>query len=127
MKPVLPLLALGAFVCRPAGAAEERNILSIVSDDQSYVGVGFHGSKQAVTPHLAALAKSGVRCTSGCVPYPVCSPSRAGLLTGRHQSRFEHKNNPAYDPIEANEGLPLAELGPRANCQALEFCAGRSE
>lgn len=112
MKPVLPLLAPGAFVRRPAGVAEEHDILIIVSDDQGYADVGVHGSKQAVTPHLAALAKSGVRCTSGYVTNPLCSPSRAGLLTGRHQLRFGHKNNPAYDPIELNGGA--AAHGTRA-------------
>jgi len=93
-----------------AWAAPERpNILIIVSDDQGYADVGFHGSKQAETPHLDRLAASGVRCTSGYVTYPVCSPSRAGLLTGRYQARFGHENNPVYDPLDANEGLPLTE------------------
>ena len=90
-------------------AADRPNILIIVSDDQGYADAGFQGSKQAVTPHLDALAKSGVRCTSGYVTYPVCSPSRAGLLTGRYQARFGHDNNPVYDPLDEKEGLPLSE------------------
>lgn len=90
-------------------AADRPNILIIVSDDQGYADAGFQGSKQAVTPHLDALAKSGVRCTSGYVTYPVCSPSRAGLLTGRYQARFGHDNNPVYDPLDEKEGLPLTE------------------
>ena len=89
--------------------AARPNILIIVSDDQGYADAGFQGSKQAVTPHLDALAKSGVRCTSGYVTYPVCSPSRAGLLTGRYQARFGHENNPVYDPLDDKEGLPLTE------------------
>jgi arylsulfatase A-like enzyme len=107
MKRILNLFTL--FVAVIATAAERPNILIIVSDDQGYADVGFHGSKQAVTPHLDALAKSGVRCTSGYVTYPVCSPSRAGLLTGRHQSRFGHEHNPVYDPLDEKEGLPLTE------------------
>ena len=109
MKHILSLFALLALVGGHALAAEKPNILIIVSDDQGYADVGFHGSRQAVTPHLDALAKSGVRCTSGYVTYPVCSPSRAGLLTGRHQSRFGHENNPVYDPLDDKEGLPLTE------------------
>lgn len=101
-----PILAL---LCAQAFAVEKPNILVIVSDDQGYADTGFQGSKQAVTPHLDALAKSGVRCTSGYVSFSVCSPSRAGLLTGRHQSRFGHENNPVYDPLDDNEGLPLTE------------------
>ena len=105
---IFAIFTLGCGFC--AVAAEQKpNILIIVSDDQGYADAGFQGSKQAVTPHLDALAKSGVRCTSGHVTYPVCSPSRAGLLTGRHQSRFGHENNPVYDPLDANEGLPLTE------------------
>jgi arylsulfatase A-like enzyme len=58
---------------------------------------------------LDALAASGVRCTSGYVSHPFCSPTRAGLLTGRYQQRFGHENNPAYDPADAVAGLPLTE------------------
>lgn len=58
---------------------------------------------------LNALAKSGLRCMSGYVTFPVCSPSRAGLLTGRHQPRFGHESNPVYDPLDEKEGLPLTE------------------
>ena len=103
---ILALWLCGAALSR---AAEKPNILVIVSDDQGYADAGFQGSKQSVTPHLDALAKSGVRCTSGYVTFPVCSPSRAGMLTGRHQSRFGHENNPVYDPIDEKEGLPLTE------------------
>ncbi len=109
-------IAVLLALCCSRSQAEEKpnaptrpNILIIVSDDQGYADVGFHGSQQAVTPHLDALAKSGVRCTSGYVTFPVCSPSRAGLLTGRHQSRFGHENNPVYDPLDDKEGLPLTE------------------
>jgi arylsulfatase A-like enzyme len=110
MKPSTKLpLALLAFCCVQSLAAEKPNIMIIVSDDQGYADTGFQGSKQAVTPHLDALANSGVRCTSGYVTFPVCSPSRAGLLTGRYQARFGHENNPVYDPLDTKEGLPLTE------------------
>ena len=110
MKPFLSILcALCALCGFKSNAAERPNVLIIVSDDQGYADAGFQDSRQAVTPHLDALAKSGVRCTSGYVTFPVCSASRAGLLTGRHQSRFGHENNPVYDPLDENEGLPLTE------------------
>lgn len=83
-----------------AGARVQPNILLIVSDDQGYSDTGFQGSKDIPTPHLDALAASGVRCTSGYVSNPFCSPTRAGLLTGRYQQRFGHENNPFYDPTD---------------------------
>ena len=92
----------GADIRRP-------NVLVIVSDDQGYADVGFNGGKAVPTPHLDALAASGVRCTSGYVSHPFCSPTRAGLLTGRYQQRFGHENNPAYDPTNPALGLPLSE------------------
>ena len=75
-------------------AEKKPNILVMVSDDHGYVDAGFQGGKDVSTPHLDALAKSGVRCTSGYISHPFCSPSRAGLLTGRQQQRFGHECNP---------------------------------
>jgi arylsulfatase A-like enzyme len=81
----------------------------IVSDDQGYLDTGFQGCKDIPTPHLDRLARSGLRCTSGYVSHPFCSPTRAGLMTGRYQQRFGHENNPFYDPASHREGLPLTE------------------
>src|SRR6185436_11431437 len=80
------------------------NILLIVGDDMGYADVGFHGCKDIPTPHLDALAAAGVRCTNGYVTGPYCSPTRAGLLTGRYQQRFGHEFNPS-----GGQGLPLEE------------------
>jgi arylsulfatase A-like enzyme len=96
------LIAVGAL----AAGSEKPNILLIVGDDMGYADVGFHGSKDIPTPHLDALAKSGVKFTSGYVTGPYCSPTRAGLLTGRYQQRFGHEFNPGG----GKSGLPVAEL-----------------
>jgi arylsulfatase A-like enzyme len=85
-------------------AADRPNILIIVGDDMGYADVGFHGCKDIPTPHLDALAGAGVRFTNGYVTGPYCSPTRAALLTGRHQSRFGHEFNPS-----GKNGLPLTE------------------
>ena len=107
MKPCFFLLLALAL---PALSAEPKpNILVIVSDDQGYADAGFNGSKDIPTPNLDALAKSGLRCTSGYVTHPFCSPTRAALMTGRYQQRFGHENNPVYQPGNASEGLPLTE------------------
>src|SRR5262245_38472550 len=95
------LLALASTV-----AAAPPNIIVIVGDDMGYADVGFHGCKDIPTPHLDAIAKSGVRFTNGYVSGVYCSPTRAGLLTGRYQQRFGHEYNPGAGP---NIGLPLTE------------------
>lgn len=69
------------------------NILLILADDMGYGDMGFTGSEHLQTPHLDALARSGVFCEQGYVASPVCSPSRAGLLTGRDPRRFGYEGN----------------------------------
>ena len=88
-----------------AAESSRPNILLIVGDDMGYADVGFHGCKDIPTPNLDALAASGVRFSSGYVSGPYCSPTRAGLLTGRYQTRFGHEFNPGG----AGTGLPLTE------------------
>ncbi len=94
MKRPAAALAL-ACLALPAGADTPKrpNIVVILSDDQGYADAGFQGSKDCPTPNLDRLAREGVRCTRGYVTAPVCSPSRAGLMTGRYQQRFGHHNN----------------------------------
>ena len=85
---------LGYFVIgdRTAQAmipATQPNVVVILTDDQGWADLGCQGAVDDVkTPHIDALAKRGVRCTAGYVTSPQCSPSRAGLMTGRHQQRF---------------------------------------
>ena len=106
-------ITLCAFVLATLSAAlnaKPANIVLIVADDLGYGDVGFNGSTQIPTPHLDALASSGVVCRQGYVSAPVCSPSRAGFLTGRNQPSFGYDNNlggsqPGFDPAYA--GLPV--------------------
>lgn len=91
--------------------APKPNVLVIVADDLGYADLGCQGAVDLRTPYIDRLAAGGVRCTTGYVSAPHCSPSRAGLLTGRHQARFGHEAN-ATDAQEArmdNYGLPLTE------------------
>ncbi|MBO0700834.1 MAG: sulfatase-like hydrolase/transferase, partial [Zavarzinella sp.] len=90
-----------------ADAARKPNILLIVSDDQGYADIGVQGCKDIPTPNLDALANAGVRCTNGYVSGPYCSPTRAGLMTGRYQTRFGHEFNPGAKGPDV--GLPLTE------------------
>lgn len=75
--------------------AKAPNVIVIVADDQGYNDIGCHGCKDIPTPNIDSIAKNGVRCTNGYVSGPYCSPTRAGLMTGRYQQRFGHEFNPA--------------------------------
>ena len=72
---------------------EQPNILLILADDMGYGDLGCMGSKHLQTPHLDRLAQSGVLCTQAYVASAVCSPSRAGLITGRDPRRFGYEGN----------------------------------
>src|SRR4051812_13158401 len=89
------LILCGVATLAPAGLAEEGkrkkpNVLIIVADDLGYADLGCQGCKDIPTPNIDAIARAGVRFTDGYVTCPVCSPTRAGLLTGRYQQRFGH-------------------------------------
>jgi arylsulfatase A-like enzyme len=108
MKSLSLLLVVLVFVGGSYSTAAPRtrpNVLLIVGDDMGYADVGFQGCKDIPTPNLDALAASGVRFTSGYVSGPYCSPTRAGLMTGRYQQRFGHEFNVAG----GQDGLPLTE------------------
>lgn len=120
MKLIPVLVALFPLCCwsqigsshevKRAGKVHKQkpNIVLIISDDAGYADFGFHGSDQMKTPHLDSIAKNGIRCTQGYVTAAVCSPSRAGLITGRYQQRFGHELNIPAAYSETN-GLPLEE------------------
>lgn len=103
---VAVLLALPGFA---AESPRRPNVIVLLADDLGYADVGFQGSKEIATPHLDALAKSGVRCTDGYVSCPVCAPTRCGLLTGRYQQRFGYEFNGGGAKPKAPLGLPVAE------------------
>ena len=106
------LALLGAAACSraPEPPVEKRpNIVLVVADDQGYADVGFHGSPDCRTPRLDAIAREGVRFDNGYVTHPFCSPSRAGLMTGRYQQRFGYENNMVVDPDDPATGIPPEE------------------
>jgi arylsulfatase A-like enzyme len=81
------------------------NIVILFADDAGYMDFGFTGTDDLKTPRIDLLASEGVVCTQGYVTASVCSPSRAGLLTGRYQQRFGHETNLRGKEV----GLPLSE------------------
>jgi arylsulfatase B len=75
-------------------AGQRPNIVVIVADDLGYGETGMMGNREIPTPGIDALAGDGLRCLAGYVTAAYCSPSRAGMITGRYQSRFGYDMNP---------------------------------
>lgn len=99
---------------RPSYRAKP-NVVLIVADDIGYADLGFTGGKEVATPNIDALAATGVRFTQSYVTGPVCSPSRAGLLTGRIPNRFGFAFNASRShsvPLSEREvvGIPPDEI-----------------
>ncbi len=117
-RPLLRVFALvltGLLSAAAAAAGDNRpNIVIILADDAGYGDFGFQGSREMLTPHIDALAREGVVYEQAYATTPFCSPSRAGLLTGRHPLRYgfefnlTHDAAPGIDP--AFMGLAKAEL-----------------
>lgn len=83
-------LALGALALFPAAAADSKskpNIIHIVADDLGWKDVGFNGATDLKTPNLDALAQGGAKLGSFYVQ-PMCTPTRAALMTGRYPFRY---------------------------------------
>jgi arylsulfatase A-like enzyme len=106
LTAVCTLLCLDPLSAR--GQSRLPNIVVIVSDDMGYADIGIHGSKDIPTPNIDALAQGGIRFTDAYVSGPYCSPTRAGLLTGRYPQRFGHEFNLNL-PAHSDLGLPLSE------------------
>jgi arylsulfatase A-like enzyme len=78
----------------PDQTARLPNVIVIYTDDHGWPDIGAQGIYDDLkTPHIDALAASGVRATKGYSTAPQCVPSRAGLLIGKHQSRFGVESN----------------------------------
>ena len=94
-----------------AAAPVKPNVLVILADDLGYGELGCQGfTREIPTPNIDSIAGNGVRFTSGYVSGPYCSPTRAGFMTGRYQTRFGHELNPGPARSAAETfGLSLSE------------------
>jgi arylsulfatase A-like enzyme len=102
----MDLRALCMVIALISGSLHAKpNIIILFADDAGYMDFGFTGTDDLKTPRIDLLASEGVVCTQGYVTASVCSPSRAGLLTGRYQQRFGHETNLRGKDV----GLPLSE------------------
>jgi arylsulfatase A-like enzyme len=103
-------LVLGGCLSVPLAAETRRapNIVIILADDAGYGDFGFQGSREMATPNIDALARGGVIYDQAYATTPFCSPSRAGLLTGRHPLRYGFEFNLTHDPAP---GIDPAYMG----------------
>jgi len=111
LSPLLGLCSAVALASAATVPAKRPNIVVIIADDLGYGDVGVHGTLEIPTPNIDSIARDGVRFANGYVSGPYCSPTRAGLLSGRYQNRFGHEFNPP-GPSPTNQlgsGLPLTE------------------
>ena len=88
-------------------AARRPNIVLLLADDLGYADIGCFGSKTIPTPHIDKLAARGVSFTNAYVTAGTCSPSRAGLLTGRYQNHFGFEFNTGSKAVTTREGRGL--------------------
>lgn len=72
------------------------NIILILADDLGQTDISLYGNKLVSTPNMDAIGKEGATFMEGYISSPVCSPSRAGILTGRYQQRFGHEFQPNH-------------------------------
>lgn len=101
-RPVFPANADGEAAKRKllstiadvtSGAKRPPNIVFLFSDDLGYGDISLYGSEEIPTPNIDALGKQGVRFSNAYVTAASCSPSRAGLISGRYQQRFGFEFN----------------------------------
>ena len=87
------------------------NIILLLADDLGSGELGFQGNQEIPTPNIDSIAKNGIRFTQAYVTAPNCSPSRAGLLTGKIPTRFGYEFNPIGARNEdPDTGLPSKEI-----------------
>ncbi|HEX4149836.1 MAG TPA: sulfatase-like hydrolase/transferase [Pirellulales bacterium] len=120
---VLGLVA--GFTSPPfATAARQPNVLIIYADDLGWGETGVQGCRDIPTPHIDSIANSGIRFPQGYVAATYCSPSRAGLMTGRYPTRFGHE----FNAVARHSGLSLKETTLATRLKSLGYatcCVGK--
>lgn len=93
---------------RTAAAGRKPNVVVLYADDQGAMDLGCYGSHDLITPNIDALAQRGIRFTQMYAPSAICSPSRAGLLTGRYPQRAGVPGNVSSQP--GAKGMPTEQV-----------------
>src|SRR5687767_943947 len=117
---VIPMMRLLAFCLLAISLhAAAPNFIFILLDDYGWADSACYGSRFHVTPNIDRLAREGMRFTSGYATAPVCSPTRASILTGKYPARLQltdwlpgRRDIPSQRMLGANtrQELPLEEI-----------------
>jgi len=115
LRTLLILLLINTVGCKQEKNKEEKapNIIIFFTDDQGYADVGCYGAEGFETPQMDQLAASGIKFTNFYVPATVCTPSRAGLLTGKYPKRSNLHNgviSPYSEGGLSPEEFTIAEM-----------------
>ena len=124
LRPSMILAGVLATLASASTAAEPSrpNVIVILTDDQGTADLHIAGATDLDTPHLDALARRGVRFSQFYAAAPVCSPSRAGLLTGRHPFRAGMPTNAS--PEAGKPGMPPGEITIAEMLKAAGYATG---
>ncbi len=108
LRIIIPLTLIFLAVSALYAEAQEQrpNIVLIMADDLGYGDVGSYGSTVNRTPNIDKLAAGGLRLTDFHTNGPMCSPTRAAMLTGQYQSRFGRRFEAALSGANHDAGLP---------------------
>ena len=111
------LCVLAVLATFAAAAERKPNLLIFLTDDVGWAEYGFQGARDIPTPNIDRIAANGIKFTNAYVSGTYCSPTRAGLMTGRYQTRFGHEFNSGGP----NFGLPLTEKTMADRLKALGY------
>lgn len=101
-------LSVGCLLGGTIRAADQPNVIIILTDDQGTLDANCYGASDLATPNIDALASRGIRFTQFYAAAPVCSPSRAALMTGRYPVRAGVPGN--VSSTAGNAGMPTEQV-----------------
>ena len=107
MKRILLSLLFSSITLATA-QARQPNVILIYTDDQGTIDVNCYGAKDLTTPHMDGLAKRGVKFNQFYSAAPVCSPSRAAVITGRYPQRAQIPGN--VSSHKGHAGMPSNQV-----------------
>src|SRR5688500_10044608 len=121
---VLIFAALSFGTISEAQAQRPPNVVVVMMDDLGYGDLGSYGGSDVRTPNIDRLAREGVRLTDAYANGPVCTPTRAALITGRYPQRVGLEDVLGFSPADRERGLPVAGHSLPALLEARGYATG---